>query len=851
MTHKRHTLYRMAGSVLFVLCVLSQIGEAERPLDGRTVLLFDLGPAGSTPENQAIELNLDSSYKPTVGYGWTHRPHNGFHRPELSRSRSALTIDGVAGERLGLRADVDPGTWYVTIWLEMGRTDDHWPQVNVQGQQQMLRWQRFRPHAEPSRSLQKVYRVLHCATTVGAEGLFLEITEAQEHSRLLGVSLIRQVSGSKPEHQAFLQQIAAECNYRNRTSPCNLLSQAEASLRKNPTDAFYAIWQQRLALLTMAEQYYAMRGWQSADDETGLGMFDRLHQAVMLLDGLLMADFPEARALADRASYFRGRLLYWLGKERGGVHEIAGGERNLELLAEKYPDDELLAMYTGQRIDQADPCDDLEPTDDAPGWSIAQREALCRLRHLAYWWVEQRQLDNGEFGGKLGDDVELLRWWAPLCLAGDETAIRGWKRLADGVWQSKHVFEGYARNVADVEHAAEFVADTAPLMLLYSDDPGCVQRLAYSAEHFESLWTGMTTDGNRHFRSAWFSSTDLESGGPKGRDLEYNTRAVQAMRYLAWRQRDPKLVDLLHQWSTAWVRAAMRTDKGKPQGIIPASVRFPDEAINGEGPNWYQAGMYWDYYEWEHFAGSLMLDQLLFTYTLTKDERLLQPMFKALELIRLEEASLGDGHPAELPAGSPAWAAAKLVRCGLFWNVVEQWRFMTGDPHWDDLIMEHGTAYGRYRISGNERHLVDGLNQFLEGVRYNTPLKTSEALFTDRVYVPGAEFVKAMLTGDGIYDNLSPYYSVSWQQTDDDFTALVTDANSDRLEVHLFSHGGQSRRVVMRVWQLAPGDYDMLCKPRGLEPDRTTVAVAEAGQRIPITLPSQRLVRVTLLRNPK
>ena len=98
-----------------------------------------------------------------------------------------------------------------------------------------------------------------------------------------------------------------------------------------------------------------------------------------------------------------------------------------------------------------------------------------------------------------------------------------------------------------------------------------------------------------------------------------------------------------------------------PAGITPASIRFPDEAINGEGPNWYQAGMYWDYYEWEHFAGSLMLDQLLFTYTLTKDERLLQPMFKALELIRLEGASLGDGQPAELPAGSRARASGRGV----------------------------------------------------------------------------------------------------------------------------------------------------------------------------------------------
>ncbi len=84
----------------------------------------------------------------------------------------------------------------------------------------------------------------------------------------------------------------------------------------------------------------------------------------------------------------------------------------------------------------------------------------------------------------------------------------------------------------------------------------------------------------------------------------------------------------------------MRTDKGKPSGIMPSSIRFADEAVNGDHPNWYQAHMLWDYYDWEHYAGSLMLDQLLFTYILTDDELLLQPMFQTLQLIRTEKAKV-------------------------------------------------------------------------------------------------------------------------------------------------------------------------------------------------------------------
>jgi hypothetical protein len=846
----RRTLYPLASTFLSTLCACSSVNAAERALSGRDVLRFDPGPVGSALESGTINLNLDSIYTPTTGYGWLHRPQAAFFRRELTRSRTALTADGLAGERIGFRADIDPGAWYVTIWLETSLSNDGWPQVDIQGEQQTLQWQKFPRQAEPNRSVQKMYRIFHCATTVRSEGLSFELIGAQEQVRLLGVSLIRRVNRTTAEHAAFLQQVEAASHYQDSTPLDELLRQAEAGLRRDPTGAFYAIWRQRLGLLTTAERYYTMRGWQWADAETGLGMFDRQHQSVMLLDGLLMPDPAEAAPLTERAMYFRGRLLHWLGRQNGGVNATDGGNRDLEMLAENYPEDQLLGMYTGKNVDVSDACDCQKPTEVAPAWSNAEREALCRMRLLVHWWVEQRQSDSGELGGKFGDDVEMLRWWAPLCLAGDETAIRGWKRLADGVWQSNHIADGYARKLRDVEHAAEFVSDTTPLMILYSDDPLYEQRLAPSARHFESRWTGTTTSGNRFFRSAWFNSTDLHTEEPKGRDLEYNTRAVQAVRYLAWRHRDPKLVKLLHDWSTAWVGAAMRTDKGKPMGVFPASVRYLDEAFNGDGPNWYQAGMYWSYFEWEHYCGSLLLDQLLFTYAITKDERLLQPMFMSLELIQSEESSLTGVDLASLPEGSSAWVAAKLIGCKEFWNIVQQWRVSFGDRRWDDLIMRHGTATGRYWISADEQHLVDGLNVLLEDLRCNLPLRTTEAVYTDRVRVPGAELLKAMLTGDGIKDNLSPYYSVSWQQTDNNFTALVTSARPDRLEVQLFNHGPAKRQVLMRVWELEPGEYRMFSRAHGAPPHEEVISVAQLGHRIPITLPSQRLLQVNLKRMP-
>lgn len=776
-----------------------------------SVLRFDAGLVDSPLESGWTPLHPISVYSANAGYGWTEQPTKAFQRTELSRSRTAVTIDGVSGNRLLFRADVKQGTWHVTLFLGSERAGSTPLLIKLQDRSQQLNWQDFTPAAEPKNSLPRTYRIFQGLARVEDSGLRLEVSGGEEDVRLLGISLVRQTDTIESSRREFLMQLRAAGRHSSDASLAELAKTARAKL----SDPFFAYWHQQIELLAEAEKYFKMRGWQWANEQTGLGMFDRLYQSIMLIDGLLGADVAVKNPLAERGTYLRGRILYWLHREGAGESELAGARRDLGRLFGKHPDDHILAMYCGKKIQQPSRCDTFDESPNAPAWSIAQREALCRMRQIAHWWVGERQSETGEFGGKLGDDVELLRWWAPLVLIGDRTALRGWEKLADGVWKSDLTHNGYARKLADVEHAAEYIADTAPMLAICGDSPENLDRLAFSARHFKNLWTGTNQNGHRLFRSAWFSSTEIDDEPPKGRDVEYSTRAVQPMRYLAWRTQDPEITELMHQWSSAWVSAALRTDKGKPKGIIPPSIRFSDEAINGDEPSWYRSNMYWKYFDWEHHAGSLMLDQLLFTYTQTKDERLLRPLHLTLDLIREQETKLASSPNRDsLQPGSRAWAAATLIRSTLFWNVVEQWRFLTNDSRWDDLILRHGTPYGRYRVSGEERFLVDGLQELLEGVRYNTPMMTSEAIHTDRVYVPRAELLKAMLTGDGVKYNTSPYHAVTWENTDESFTAFVCESAADHLTVKAYNHSRSVRRVIMRLWQLEPGTYQLQLEPK-------------------------------------
>ena len=133
-------------------------------------------------------------------------------------------------------------------------------------------------------------------------------------------------------------------------------------------------------------------------------------------------------------------------------------------------------------------------------------------------------------------------------------------------------------------------------------------------------------------------------------------------------------------------------------------------------------------------------------------------------------------------------------------------------------------------------------------MRYNTALRTSEAIHTDRVYVSDhnetATALQAMLTADGMPEGMSPYHAVSWEGTDDTFTALVTDTGPESLALRVFSHAVSERAISLRLWHLPPGAYRMTRRmPDGSEAS-SPIALTRRGQTIPLAVPSQTLLTV-------
>ncbi|MEO1478706.1 MAG: hypothetical protein AAFV01_09025, partial [Bacteroidota bacterium] len=783
--------------------------------------------------------------------GWMSAPSGTFVRDDEADSRDAVTYDGVnAQDRLTLRVDLAPGSWRVRFWLDGGRQDSSLIRATANGAALNLDWLRFHPPAEPQEGPGRFVREHASVLEVGDEGLTLDWTHPSEAGdaamsdtevRLLGVSFMP-AEALAADAEAALRALDTPSTWETPLDGvvANLTARAEAG------DLGAALWRDRVATLDRAyHDLWVLRGYEANIDSTGLSLIQRNVQTVMSLDGLL-TDLRPGDPLYDRALWDRARAIFWLYLELTNRGPLAKWARDFADLHARYPADPLLATYARvsdaavQPVDWDDACDGLVPDEEAPAWAAYQREMLCRMADLTAWWVANRER-NGEIGGKLGDDVELLRRLYPVALAGDAETQAYWRRLADAVWDSPKILDGYFRQAIDVEHASEPVADAQPQLLVY---PGQAEvgraRTAPSARHMRETWTVEVppdADGNprRLFRSAWFGTYEVDERPPRNRDLAMNNRATRAVRYYAWASGDLTARQTLHEWARAWRDAAARTDKGKPVGVYPASMRAADLALNGDEPTWHDANMFWPYFEWPYSRSAEFYDAAQFAYSLTGDSTLLAPMHTSLDLIRAHEGQTG-------PTGSAAWAADLLAGDGTLWSAVAQWRLTGGDARHDDLLLRYGPAAARARLLGDEALLAEALAATLGDLRVNQPLRRSEALYTDRIFRfvdgDGQDAVVAMLTGG--FSTESPSFAVTWDRAPYDLARNVTRVRTTELAIDLVGFGAASREATAALWSLTPGRYRVQVEQGGTASFTELIDIEGPGHRVTIEAPPGR-----------
>jgi hypothetical protein len=563
---------------------------------------------------------------------------------------------------------------------------------------------------------------------------------------------------------------------------------------------------------------------------------------------------------------YRGRMVIWYAMESGGVWANPQRKRRFfdiarsffEKYSEAFPENKIARMYLAEPIG---PHRQYEAPSGAPQWAIHQRESLERLSDIIEWWIDNRMRTDGQYGGGWGDDCEMWRWWVPVLIGFHNPKIADAQaRFSDAMMTQPNMAGGYTNRMTDVEHTAEDSADViTPMMHLEPDNPVWLRRALRPAELMESLWTAKNERGMLQFKSTYFTVEKVDTNPQRACDTVYHPRAVQPALLYWQRTADEGLTRLFGTWMNTWVDAAARAERGKPAGIIPSAIHWPDGKVGGVSPDWWDPRNHGEHtlYLWPS-AMSMMTNTLLLTYHMTGEQKYLEPI-RSMAKIRLKY--LDSSIKKEPVPGSELWCARQL---GFIAGTIAKYRFLTGNTEFDELLSGGMSPYMRLRLKGDRKSLTAALRNTAEALRINFPGYTSEVRYTDRVLrfpslfsagfvaktsapirTPDASLLYSSVTGDPGGAGYFPLNAVRWLTPPRNIAALVTDSGTDRFSAELFNFQTCPVRISAELYLLVKGKYTFTIASKSAKGrtvlEKKTFTTRDPRTRISFELPPQKL----------
>ncbi|MCP4257032.1 MAG: hypothetical protein GY774_05840 [Planctomycetes bacterium] len=542
-------------------------------------------------------------------------------------------------------------------------------------------------------------------------------------------------------------------------------------------------------------------------------------------------DIPENSPLYSLTWLYRGRMVIWYTMESGGVWSIPERRREFfgiargffEKAGRAFPENKIVRMYLGH---PTGPYKEYTAVSGAPKWAVYQREGLEHLTDIIEWWIDNRMQENGEYGGGWGDDCEMWRWWVPVLIGFDSPKIsRAQARFSTALMNQPHMKLGYTTRMSDVEHTAEDSADViTPMMHIDPDNDIWRRRALRMAELMEQFWTSRNERGLLQFKSTYFTANKIDTNPARACDTVYHPRVVQPTLLYWQRTTDANLTRLFSDWMDTWIDAAARAERGKPAGIIPTAIHWPDGRVGGMSPDWWDPRNHGEYTLYLYpSAMSQMTHTLLLTHYITGKAKYLEPI-RSLAKIRLKYLS---SPPKKEPApGTEAWCASKL---GGLSSVIAKYRFLTGNTEFDKLIARESSPYIRFKLEGDFNSLVSALGNNAKALRFNFEGYTSEVRYTDRVlrfptlftgnetlsepavtfHTPNPSLLYSTVTGDPGSSGYFPLNAVRWLTEPRNIAALVTESGTNKFAADLFHFGKEKRPMSAEFYLLKPGEYTL------------------------------------------
>lgn len=473
------------------------------------------------------------------------------------------------------------------------------------------------------------------------------------------------------------------------------------------------------------------------------------------------------------------------------------------------------------------PFEQPEAPSGTPLWAFRQIEDLKNLKQFILWWIDERMIENGELGGGLSDDGDFSNIYPGAALMGiePEKITDATLRLMDAYYDQGLFTNGLSTIMADELHSYEEGISVIPqTMLLDYGDPKVVERLMETAVRYRDI-TGINSAGHRHFRSSYFSGTDIADEGVWEWSKPYNYLILHAGMVLVEFNGNPAAKKLMLELADGLLAHGKKEADGRYSITTSVHFRTDEERPSSLGT---AAHLLWAAYRW------------------TGDRKYLEPII------------------AETDRGNYAYFG--LWR-GINANIVDQ---LGKRDTWGRDIASRVTPHSgndtfrhfAWMYTGNKQYLEEYYADQIQSGDQQMYIMTEGHMWSDRVSMPTSELQLSRLGGVALTRNtIYPGHLVSWdfeKPANDESVAILVRKGTPR-ELHIIVHNLDSAPVTARMtaWDVEPGKWEVV---EGIDSNDDDIIDGAASKRtvglertgsVTFTFPANRTTILKLRRTSK
>jgi hypothetical protein len=423
-----------------------------------------------------------------------------------------------------------------------------------------------------------------------------------------------------------------------------------------------------------------------------------------------------------------------------------------------------------------------EAPKGVPLWAFRQTEDLKYVRRFVDWWIDNRQIAYGDFGGGISDDTDLTQQWPGLALMGvePERLNASLTALSDAVYRNGMFSNGLSTIETDELHSYEegINANSAMLYLNWGD-PLTVERLMETVKAFNERIILPNPQGHLLFSSNWFGGNKVYREPNWQWQKPYSFPALHPAFLVGQYNADPTGRKLVVGLADGYLAHAYTDDKGRwalPNEINWATGKTRGGELNNGSGGGDVMHTFWAAWRWTGDA----------RYLKALDYRVARGGPGAL-------ANLGENFVEVLDRGGE-------------WNPKLIAEADAGKTGFESLMA--------WQATGDKKYLEALHAEGIQAKAQREYMNTEGHWWSDRVEAPSEFLQRARLGGIALKRNQSwPGHTVSWRFEQPDaaehVALLVHAPNTERFTVTAYNLGRRAADARMSTWNVTAGTWRM------------------------------------------